>query len=83
MHRTLYNKCIKQDDLFKLVFFFFENLFIYFRETENTSGRGRGRENPKLTLLSTEPDTGLDPIISGSIPQPQDHDLSQKQELDT
>lgn len=54
-------------------FFFFKDLFIYFRERAHAStavtSRGRGRESLKA-------DSALSPM-QGSIPQSQNHDLSQ------
>ena len=45
------------------IFYFFKiYLLIWERERENEGrGRGKGRESPADSLLSTEPDSGLDP----------------------
>lgn len=61
--------------------FFSKMLFIYLfeRETERGRvhtieqgrGRGKGRESPADSRLSTEPDTGLDPTTPRSQPKPK------------
>ena len=53
-------------------------LFIFERERVRNLGRGAKRERKSQagSMLSTEPDTGLDPTTL-------DHDLSRHQELDT
>ena len=49
----------------KVFYLFFKDLFVYFRERESMVGRGRGRgrekESQKDSLLSVEPNMGLDP----------------------
>ena len=63
---------------------------MYLREVQTGSGtegeKEKGKERREAdSLLSTEPDMGLDSTTRrwGSIPQPRDHDLSQNQEPDT
>ena len=51
-------------------FFFFLKKDLFQREREREhGGRGRGRENLNQTLLSAEPDSGLDPMTLRSGPE--------------
>ena len=63
----LNNKCFFNDETF------FLNIFERERERESTS-RGKGqkeRESQAGSVLSTEPDTGLDPMSLESWPEPK------------
>ena len=53
-------------------------IFFFERELERVRAHKQGEgQREKQTLLSREPDRGLDPRTPG----PQDHDLSQRQTL--
>ena len=58
----------------RTLFFFLKILFIYLTEIETASETGntsRGSGRGRSSLPEEEPDVGLDPITSGSRPEPK------------